>query len=100
VTTPWYSLASEQKLEAILGLSSPAKVMYGSDHNTPEAIWLSAVLAREALERVLGRAVEADWLGVQDALAIGRGVLGANVLRLHGVESAAAAILHPADAER
>lgn len=100
VTTPWYSLASEQKLEVILGLSSPAKVMYGSDHNTPEAIWLSAVLAREALERVLGRAVEADWLGVQDALAIGRGVLGANVLRLHGVESAAAAILHPADAGR
>jgi predicted TIM-barrel fold metal-dependent hydrolase len=90
VTTPWYALASEQKLEVILGLSSAAKVMYGSDHNTPEAIWLSAVLAREALERVLGRAVEADWLGVQDALAIGRGVLGENVLRLHGVGSSVA----------
>lgn len=86
VTTPWYSLALEQKLEVLLGLASPAKVMYGSDHNDPDAIWLSAILAREALERVLGRAVEADWFTVGDAEAIARGVLSENVLRLHGVE--------------
>jgi predicted TIM-barrel fold metal-dependent hydrolase len=86
VTTPWYSLAIDQKLEVLLGIASPAKVMYGSDHNTPEAIWLSAVLAREALGRVLGRAVEADWFDRDDAEAIARGVLSENALRLHGVE--------------
>lgn len=98
VTTPWYSLASEQKLEVILGLCSPAKVMYGSDHNDPDSIWLSAVLARETMERVLARGVETDWLGRDEAVAIGRAVLAENVLRLHGVELAAraAVIAHPA----
>lgn len=85
VTTPWYSLAGDQKLEVLLGLASPAKVMYGSDHNDPDAIWLSAVLAREALQRVLSNGVERDWLDVADAMAIGRGVLAENVLRLHGI---------------
>lgn len=89
VTTPWYSLAIDQKLEVLLGVASPAKVMYGSDHNDPDAIWLSALLAREALERVLTNAVRADWLDTEDAMAIGRGVMAENVLRLHGVEARA-----------
>ena len=99
VTTPWYSLASDQKLEVILGLCSPAKVMYGSDHNDPDAIWLSAVLAREAMQRVLARGIDTDWLGAEDAAAIGRGVLAENVLRLHGVEltaGSAAGAAYPA----
>ena len=59
--------------------------MYGSDHNDPEAIWLTAVLARETLARVLTRAVATDWLDNDDAMAIAGGVLSENVLRLHGV---------------
>jgi predicted TIM-barrel fold metal-dependent hydrolase len=85
VTTPWYSLAVDQKLEVLLGTASPAKIMYGSDHNDPDAIWLSAVLAREAFERVLGRAIECRWLSADDADRIGRGILANNVLRIHGV---------------
>jgi predicted TIM-barrel fold metal-dependent hydrolase len=89
VTTPWYSLALEQKLQVLLGLTSPAKVMYGSDHNDPDAIWLSAILAREALERVLAGAVEADWFTAGDAESIACGVLSRNALRLHGIEESA-----------
>lgn len=86
VTTPWYSLAMDEKLEVLLGLASPAKIMYGSDHNDPDAIWLSAVLARESLQRILGVAVERDWFDEADATAIARGVLGGNALRLHGLD--------------
>jgi predicted TIM-barrel fold metal-dependent hydrolase len=85
VTTPWYSLAVDQKLEVLLGTASPAKIMYGSDHNDPDSIWLSAVLAREAFERILGRAIECRWLSADDADRIGRGILANNVLRIHGV---------------
>jgi hypothetical protein len=90
VTTPWYALAIDQKLEAMLSLASPAKVMYGSDHMDPDALWLSAVLAREALGRVLATGVEKDWFDPSDAQAIAAGVLSGNVLRLHGIESRAA----------
>lgn len=86
VTTPWYSLAMDQKLEVLLGLTSPAKIMYGSDHNDPDAIWLSAVLARESLERILGKAVEREWFDDADAMEIARGVLGRNALRLHDLD--------------
>ena len=87
VTTPWYALALEQKLEVIMGLASGAKIMYGSDHNEPEAIWLSAVLAREALERILARGVERGWFGPDAGRRIGESILGLNAVRLHGVES-------------
>ena len=86
VTTPWYSLALDQKLEVLLGLASPAKIMYGSDHSDPDAIWLSALLAREALGRVLGQAVERDWFDETDAMGIAGGILGRNALRLHGLD--------------
>jgi predicted TIM-barrel fold metal-dependent hydrolase len=95
VTTPWYSLAGDQKLEVLLGIASPAKLMYGSDHNDPDAIWLSAVLAREAFERILSRAVESNWFATGDAQRIGRGVLAGNVLRLHGVELATPLVAAP-----
>lgn len=87
VTTPWYSLALDQKLEAIMGLASAAKIMYGSDHNEPEAIWLSAVVAREALERILTRGVERGWFDAEAGGLIGESILGRNAVRLHGVES-------------
>ena len=86
VMVPWASLAIDQKLEVLLGAAPPAKVLYGSDEaSEPEVIWLSAQVAREALGRVLGTAIDRRWLNESEARAIGRGVLGQNALRLHGI---------------
>jgi uncharacterized protein len=86
INTAWASLIMDQKLEAVLGIAPTAKVMYGSDESTePELAWISAVMAREALERVLGAAVDRRWMTVADAERVGRGVLGTNCERLHGL---------------
>ncbi len=47
--------------------------------------WISAIMAREALERVLGNAVERRWMTAEQAVRIGRGVLATNCERLHGL---------------
>lgn len=87
ITLPWASLAIDQKLEVVLGAAPPAKVLYGSDEaSEPEVIWLSAQLAREALGRVLGTAVERAWLTDAEARRIGEGVLAGNARRLHALE--------------
>lgn len=86
ITMPWATLAIDQKLEVLLGAAPPAKIFYGSDEATePEVIWLSAQLGREALGRVLGTAVERQWLSRSEAEQIGAGVLAGNVRRLHGI---------------
>ena len=55
LTLPWASLAVDQKLEVLLGIAPPAKLLYGSDEaSEPEVIWLTAQIGREALGRVLG----------------------------------------------
>jgi uncharacterized protein len=88
LSTPWASLAVDSRLEILLGIAPPAKVMYGSDEATePEVIWLSGMLAREALERVLGSGVDRGYLNPGAAARIGAGVLGANARRLHGLET-------------
>jgi predicted TIM-barrel fold metal-dependent hydrolase len=88
LTTPWGNLAIDQKLEVLLGIAPPAKVLYGSDESTePEVIWLSAQLAREGLGRVLTSAVERRWLDEGEARSIGEGVLAGNARRLHGIEA-------------
>jgi hypothetical protein len=70
----------------ILGAVPGAKVFHGSDESSePEMFPASAWLVRRALERVLSTFVDRDFLSVADAEAIGRGVLGQNVRRLHGV---------------
>jgi hypothetical protein len=86
ITMPWGTLAIDQKLEVLLGAAPPAKILYGSDEATePEVIWLSAQLAREALGRVLGTAVERTWLTRAEAERIGHDVMAGNVRRLHGI---------------
>jgi uncharacterized protein len=88
LSTPWASLAIDSRLEILLGIASPAQVMYGSDESTePEVIWLSAQLARESLERVLRSGVERRLMGEEDAARIGAAVLGGNARRLHGLEA-------------
>jgi predicted TIM-barrel fold metal-dependent hydrolase len=86
VMVPWASLAIDQKLEILLGVAPPAKVLYGSDEaSEPEVIWLAAQLAREALGRVLDRAIDRRWLDESEARDIAEGVLARNTQRLHGI---------------
>jgi predicted TIM-barrel fold metal-dependent hydrolase len=86
LSTPWATLAMDSRLELLLGIAPPAKVMYGSDEATePEVIWLSAQLAREALERVLGSGIDRGYLDRADAERIGADVLGRTARRLHGL---------------
>jgi hypothetical protein len=69
-----------------MGIAPTAKIIFGSDESTePEMAWISAIMAREALERVLANAVERRWMTVPDAVRIGAGVLAGNCERLHGL---------------
>lgn len=88
LSTPWASLAVDSRLEILLGIAPPAKVLYGSDEaSEPEVIWLSAQLAREALERVLASGIERGYLDAASAARVGAGVLAGNARRLHGLEA-------------
>lgn len=86
VLLPWTASAAEQLLSTILGMVPWSKVLYGSDQaSEPEVFWLSARIARRALERALADAVDRDFLTEAEATRAGADVLGANCLRLHGV---------------
>jgi len=83
---PWASLGIDRELEMLLGVVPAGKILYGSDEaSEPEVFWVSARMAREALERVLGSAVERDLLGREQAEQIGRGIMAGNTARLHGI---------------
>lgn len=83
---PWAAQGADTVLDMLLGVVPAAKILYGSDEaSEPEVFWVSARLAREALERVLGSAVARDFLTVDQAVTIGRGVLADNTARLHGL---------------
>ena len=83
---PWGWGQIDWSLEMVLGAVPGAKVFHGSDESSePEMFPTSAKLVREALERVLGTFVDRDFLAVEDAERIGRGVLADNVRRLHGI---------------
>lgn len=93
VTTPWSTLALDRRLELILGMVSPAKVLHGTDEATePELIWLGAHVAKEALARVLRKAVADGWYTESQAQAVIGGVLSGNALRLHGLPPAESAV--------
>ncbi|MCX4910769.1 amidohydrolase family protein [Streptomyces sp. NBC_00878] len=84
VMVPWHSLAIDQKLEVLLGVAPPAKIMYGSDEaSEPEVLWQSAHIMRASLRRVLDKAVKDGWFTDDDSVNIARGVLGENALTLH-----------------
>jgi hypothetical protein len=83
---PWASLAIDRLIETALGVAPPSKVLYGSDEaSEPEVAWFAAHVAREALERVLGRAVEHRWMTTAQAVAVGEDVLAGNCRHLHGI---------------
>lgn len=83
---PWATLDVDRIVTTALGNVPAAKILYGSDEaSEPEVVWISAKLARAALERVLGDAVDRDMLTAAEAEGIGRDVLARNTLRLHGL---------------
>jgi uncharacterized protein len=83
---PWGWGQTDWSLEMILGAVPAAKVLHGCDESSePEMFPVSARMVREALERVLGTFVDRDYLSVEDAGSIGRGVLAGNARKLHGI---------------
>ena len=85
---PWAWGQVEWALEMLVGTVPAAKLLYGSDEaGEPEAFWASALLARSALERVLDRFVERDYISVQEAERLGALVLADACRTLHGIRA-------------
>lgn len=83
---PWGFGQVEWALEMLVGTVPAAKLLYGSDEaGEPESFWISALLARRALERVLERFVERDYVTTSDAERLGTMVLGGSCRTLHGL---------------
>ena len=83
---PWGWGQVEWALEMLVGTVPVAKLLYGSDEaGEPEAFWISALLARSALQRVLGRFVERDHVSSEQAEHLGRLVLADSCRALHGI---------------
>jgi uncharacterized protein len=83
---PWGWGQVEWAMEMLVGTVPAAKLLYGSDEaGEPEAFWVSAVLARSVLERVLERSVERDYVSVEQAERLGRLVLADACRALHGI---------------
>jgi uncharacterized protein len=83
---PWGWGQVESALEVVVGSVPAAKVMYGSDEaGEPEAFWIAARMARGALERVLGRFVDRDYLDRSGAERLGRLVPAGSCRTLHGL---------------
>jgi predicted TIM-barrel fold metal-dependent hydrolase len=83
---PWGWSQIEWAIEMLVGSVPAAKLLHGSDEaSEPEMFWVSARVARRALEEVLDRFVARDDLSPADAVRIARGVLGDNARRLHGI---------------
>lgn len=83
---PWGWGQVEWALEMLVGTVPAAKILYGSDEaGEPEAFWASALLARSALERVLERFVDRDYVSTEQAERLGRLVLADSCRALHGL---------------
>jgi uncharacterized protein len=85
---PWGFGQVEWALEMLVGTVPAAKLLYGSDEaGEPEAFWISALLARRALERVLDGFVEREYVTVGHAERLGAMVLGESCRALHGLST-------------
>jgi hypothetical protein len=84
---PWGWGQVDWALEMLVGTVPAAKLLYGSDEaGEPEGFWVSALLARPALERALGRFVERDYVSAEQAIRLGSLVLAGSCRKLHGIE--------------
>jgi hypothetical protein len=85
---PWGFGQVEWALEMLVGTVPAAKLLYGSDEaGEPEAFWISALLARRALEPVLDRFVDRGYVDADEAERLGRLVLADACRRLHALGS-------------
>jgi uncharacterized protein len=85
---PWAWGQVEWALEMLVGTVPAAKLLYGSDEaGEPEAFWASALLARSALQRVLEKFVDRDYVSTDEAQRLGQLVLGDACRVLHGIGS-------------
>ena len=83
---PWGWGQVEPALDLIVGSVPAAKIMYGSDEaGEPEGFWVAALMARAALQRVLGRLVDRDYVAVDEAQRLGRLILADSCRGLHGL---------------
>jgi hypothetical protein len=83
---PWAWGQVEWALEMLVGTVPAAKLLYGSDEaGEPEAFWASALLARSALQRVLGKFIDCDYVSTDEAERLGRLALGDACRALHGI---------------
>jgi hypothetical protein len=84
---PWGWGQVEWALEMLVGTVPAAKLLYGSDEaGEPEGFWVSALLARPALQRVLGRFVERDYVSIDQGRQLGSLVLAGSCRKLHGID--------------
>ncbi len=85
---PWGWGQVEPAIDLIVGSVPAAKVMYGSDEaGEPEGFWVAALMARAALQRVLGRLVDRDYVAVDEAQRLGRLILADSCRGLHGLST-------------
>ncbi len=85
---PWGFGQVEWALEMLVGTVPAAKLLYGSDEaGEPESFWISALLARRALEPVLDGFVDRGYVDLEEAARLGRLVLGDGCRALHGLGS-------------
>jgi hypothetical protein len=83
---PWGFGQVEWALEMLIGTVPAAKLLYGSDEaGEPEAFWVSALLARRALEPVLERFVDRGYVDTDEAERFGRLFLADACRALHGL---------------
>jgi hypothetical protein len=83
---PWGFGQVEWALEMLVGTVPAAKLLYGSDEaGEPESFWISALLARQVLERVLAGFVDRDYVDAEEAGRLGRLVLADACRALHGL---------------
>jgi len=83
---PWGWGQVEPALDLVVGSVPAAKIMYGSDEaGEPEGFWVAALMARAALQRVLGRLVDRDYVAVDEAQRLGELILGGSCRALHGL---------------
>jgi predicted TIM-barrel fold metal-dependent hydrolase len=73
-------------LRQLLGLAPTSKVVYSSDASQiPELYWLAARWGRRGLGTVLDELRALGALDADEALAVGRRVLGGNAARIYGL---------------
>ena len=73
-------------LRQLLALAPTSKVVYSSDASQiPELFWLAARWGRRALATVLDELIALRALSTEEALAVGRRVLGGNAAGIYGL---------------